>query len=84
MRRGHPPGRGAGGGGRARAPPPPLPSWGCSYHTHFLRRFPACFSATGPSMWLLGRLVAGFSAPKAVLMLMMRARIPASNIPPTT
>ena len=42
------------------------------------------FLPQGPSMQLLGRFAAGFSAPNALLMLMMRALIPASGTPPTT
>ena len=42
------------------------------------------FLPQGPSMQLLRRFAAGFSAPNALLMLMMRALIPASGTPPTT
>ena len=42
------------------------------------------FLPQGPSMQFLGRFAAGFSAPNALLMLMMRALIPASGTPPTT
>ena len=39
------------------------------------------FLPQGPSMWLLGRFAAGFSAPNALLMLIMRALIP-HQVPP--
>ena len=42
------------------------------------------FLPQGPSMQLPGRFAAGFFAPNALLMLMMRALILALGTPPTT